>query len=107
MKTKRIKKLKRGDTVVVISGKEKGKIGKILNLIHETQQVVVEGVNLRKKFIRAKEGKSVPSTVEYPIHVSNVMFLDPKEKKGTRIGFTFDEKGRKIRVAKKSGTHLT
>ncbi len=106
MPMKKIKKIKRGDTVIVISGREKGKIGKVLSLLHDTQQVIVEGINLRKRVVKDNQGKVTFAKTEFPIHVSNVMFLDPKEKVGTRIGFTIDEKGKKVRIAKKSKTEL-
>ncbi len=102
-------KIKKGDTVIVISGsrKEKGKIGKVIKILREKDMLLVEGVNLRSKLIKDDQGKKKRVKTEYPIHVSNVMFFDPKEKKGTRLGYKVDEKGKKTRYTKKSGTELT
>ena len=99
-------KIKRGDTVIVISGNDKGKIGKVLRILKDKNQLIVEGIQLRKKLVKDAQGNKTFAKTEYPIHVSNVMFFDPKEKKGTRLGFKVDEKGKKIRLAKKSGTEL-
>lgn len=100
-------KLKKGDTVVVISGKDKGKQGTIQHVHPATNKVVVEGVSIYKKAVRAIQGQS-SSIVERPraIDASNVMFFDSKEKKGTRIGRRVEE-GRVVRFAKKSNSTLT
>lgn len=99
--------LKTGDKVIVIAGKDKGKEGKITKILKNDNKVVVEGVNIAKKHIKPN-GQSAGSIVEVevPIHASNVMILDPKTKKRTRIGHTVDKKGKKIRVAKKSNESL-
>ena len=96
-----------GDKVIVIAGKDKGKEGKITKILKNDNKVVVEGVNIAKKHIKPN-GQSAGSIVEVevPIHASNVMILDPKTKKRTRIGHTVDKKGKKIRVAKKSNESL-
>ncbi len=99
-------KIKTGDTVIVISGSDRGKIGKVIRILRDRDQLIVEGVNLRKKRVRDQNGNTTLTNVEYPIHVSNVMFFDPQEKKGTRLGYKFDEKGKKVRYAKKSGLEL-
>lgn len=98
---------KTGDKVVVISGKDKGKEGKITKVLRSESKVVVEGVNIVKKHVKPN-GQTAGSIVEMeaPIHASNVMILDPKSKKGTRIGHTTDKKGNKVRIAKKSGEIL-
>ena len=98
---------KTGDKVVVISGKDKGKEGKITHVLRKENRVVVEGVNIVKKHIKGN-GQSAGSIVEVeaPIHASNVMIIDPKTGKRTRIGHTIDKKGNKIRVAKKSNESL-
>jgi large subunit ribosomal protein L24 len=99
-------KLKKGDQVVVVSGKDKGKKGAILKSLPATGKIVVEGVAIVKRHLRASNGQS-GRIVERPaaINASNVMFLDPTEKKGTRVGrqVTADKI---VRVAKKSGTTL-
>ena len=99
--------LKTGDKVVVIAGKDKGKEGKITKILKADNKVVVEGINVAKKHIKPN-GQTAGSIieVELPIHASNVMILDPKTKKRTRIGHTVDKKGKKIRVAKKSNESL-
>ena len=98
---------KTGDKVVVIAGKDKGKEGKITKILRSESRVVVEGVNIIKKHVKPN-GQTAGSIVEMeaPIHASNVMMLDPKSKKRTRIGHTTDKKGNKVRIAKKSGEIL-
>ena len=96
-----------GDKVVVIAGSSKGKEGKILKVLRDENRVVVEGVNIRKKHLKPngqKEGSIVDR--EAPIHASNVMLIDPKTNKPTRIGHTVDKKGKKIRIARKSNESL-
>ena len=96
-----------GDKVVVISGKDKGSEGKIIKTLKKENKVVVEGINIVKKHIKPN-GQNTGSIVEVeaPIHASNVMIIDPKTGKRTRIGHTIDKKGNKIRVAKKSNESL-
>ena len=96
-----------GDKVVVIAGSDKGKEGKISHVLRAENKVVVEGVNVVKKHIKAN-GQTAGSIVEVeaPIHASNVMIVDPKTGKRTRIGHSTDKKGKKIRVAKKSNENL-
>lgn len=98
---------KTGDKVVVISGKDKGKEGKIAHILRKENRVVVEGINIVKKHVKPN-GQSAGSIVEVeaPIHASNVMIADPKTGKPTRIGHTIDKKGKKIRVSKKSNESL-
>jgi large subunit ribosomal protein L24 len=100
-------KLKKGDTVMVISGKDKGKQGTILHVHPATNKVVVEGIAIYKRAIRAQGGQA-GSIVERsrPIDASNVAFMDPKEKKPTRIGRKV-ENGKVVRFAKKSGATLS
>ena len=100
--------LKVGDKVVVIAGSDKGKEGKIIKTLRSENKVVVEGVHIVKKHQKptgTETGGIVE--VEAPIHASNVMIIDPKTKKGTRIGHTTDTKtGKKIRITKKSNEKL-
>ena len=98
---------KTGDKVVVISGKDKGKEGKITHVLRAENRVVVEGVNIVKKHVKGN-GQQAGSIneVEAPIHASNVMIVDPKTKKPTRIGHSVNKDGKKIRVAKKSNSSL-
>lgn len=100
-------KIKVGDNVIVISGSrtDKNKKGKVLKTFKDTDMVLVEGVNLKKKVTRDPQGKKTQVDVEFPIHVSNVQFFDEKSSKGTRIGYKV-ENGTKNRIAKASGTEL-
>ena len=100
-------KLKTGDKVVVIAGKDKGKEGNITKVLKNENKVVVEGVNVAKKHIKPN-GQTAGSIVdiELPIHASNVMIIDPKTKKPSRIGHTTDKNGKKVRITKKSNSTL-
>ena len=99
-------KLKKGDNVVVISGANKGKTGKITKVLDT--QVIVEGVNICKKHLKPKNnnGNGEIVEVERPIHRSNVMIVDPKTKKPTKIKIDFDKNGKKIRISKKSNEKI-
>ncbi len=99
-------KLKTGDKVMVIAGANKGKEGKIISVLGD--KVVVEGVNVRKKHLKPKYngGNGEIREVEAPIHISNVMLIDPKTKKPSRIKFEFDKDGKKIRISKKSNEKI-
>ena len=100
-------KLKTGDKVVVIAGKDKGKEGKIIKTLKDENRVVVEGVNIVKKTVKPNgQNPGSITEVEAPIHASNVMIVDPKTKKRTRIGHTTDKKGKKIRITKKSNENI-
>jgi large subunit ribosomal protein L24 len=103
-------KIKKGDTVVVIAGKDKGAKGKVIAAYPRLDRVLVEGVNRVKKHTRirttqrgSKTGGIV--TQEASIHVSNVMILDDQGKP-TRIGYRFDENGQKVRIARSTGKDL-
>ena len=98
---------KTGDKVVVISGKDKGKEGKVTKILRTKNKVVVEGVNVVKKHMKPN-GQTTGSIVEMEaaIDASNVMLIDPKTKTRTRIGHTTDKNGRKVRIAKKYGEIL-
>jgi large subunit ribosomal protein L24 len=99
--------VKKGDTVKVISGKDKGKEGKILEAYPSKSRVLVEGVNMVKKHSKPSQANPQGGILnqEAPIHVSNVMPLDPKTNEPTRVGYK-EENGKKVRVAKKSGEVL-
>lgn len=104
-------KLKKGDEVIVISGKSKGQSGKITKVVTETNRVYIEGVNLVKKFISARKAMMLqrePGQIETEtsIAVSNVMLKDPKSGKPTRVGYRIEADGSKVRVAKGSNTVL-
>ncbi|MDJ0515344.1 MAG: 50S ribosomal protein L24 [Trichodesmium sp. MO_231.B1] len=97
--------VKKGDTVQVIAGKDKGKVGEILQVLPKISKVVVKDVNVKTKHVKPQQegesGKIV--TVEAPIHSSNVMLYSTKEKVASRICYTFTEDGRKVRKLKKTG----
>ncbi|MEM0979370.1 MAG: 50S ribosomal protein L24 [Cyanobacteria bacterium P01_H01_bin.58] len=97
--------VKSGDTVQIITGKDKGKVGEVLRAIPKKSQVVVKGVNIRTRHLKPRqEGESGQIvTEEAPIHSSNVMLYSEKQKVASRMGYTFTEDGRKVRVLKKTG----
>ena len=97
-------KIKKDDTVIVLAGKDKGKTGKVLKAMPKEGRVIVEGINIQTKHQKQtqKEAAEIKHQ-EGPIDVSNVAIYDPKAKAATRIGYKI-ENGRKVRVAKKSGT---
>jgi large subunit ribosomal protein L24 len=97
--------VKSGDTVQVISGRDKGKVGEVLKAIPKKSQVLVKGVNIRTRHVKPRqEGESGQIvTEEAPIHSSNVMLYSEKQKVASRVGYTFTEDGRKVRVLKKTG----
>jgi large subunit ribosomal protein L24 len=101
-------RLKTGDLVVVISGKNKGKQGKIARILADYDRVVVEGVNLIKRHLKptAKNPQGGILEKEAPLHASKVMPVDPKTGKPTRVRFGTDAKGNKTRIAVKSGDEL-
>jgi large subunit ribosomal protein L24 len=100
--------VKAGDTVKVIAGKDKGKTGRILKAFPKQQRVLVEGVNLVKKHTKPSQANPQGGIIqqEAPIHVSNVMPLDPKTGEPTRVGYKVLPNGKKVRIAKKSGEPL-
>lgn len=99
-------KLSKGDSVIVLTGKDKGKKGTVLRVLRAENRVVVGGVNMVTKHVK-KTVQNAGSTVKFErsIHASNVAILDPKTGKPTRIGYK-NEGGKKIRIAKKSGVAL-
>ena len=97
-------RLRKGDDVVVISGRDKGKTGSILRVIRSEGRVIVDGINMVKRHTRPSQGQ--PGGIvdkEAPIHISNVALADPKDGSATRVGYKFLGDGRKVRVAKQSG----
>ena len=99
-------KIRNGDTVVVIAGKDKGKTGQVLRVLPSTGRVVVAGINMRTKHVK-KTPQNAGQRLQYEasLHSSNVMVVDPKTQKRSRIGFSL-EKGKKTRIARKSGEAL-
>ena len=97
-------KLKKGDKVVVITGKDKGKTGEITKVLVKDNKVIVSGINMAKRHTKpSQENAGGIISKEMPINISNVAFVDPKTQKATRLGVKMDKDGHKVRVAKKSG----
>ena len=97
-------KIKKGDKVIVITGRDRGKQGEVLRVLREENRVVVQGVHIVKRHTRQSAGN--PGGIvekEAAIHVSNVAHIDPKSGKATKVGFKTLEDGRKVRVARRSG----
>ncbi len=101
-------RLLKGDTVVVISGKDKGKKGKVMRVLREDDRVLVEGVNLVKRHQRPTPRNPSGGIVEreQPLHASKVMPVDPKTGLGTRVRIKVLEGGKKVRISVKSGEEL-
>ncbi len=101
-------RLKKGDTVIVRTGKYKGKTGKVLNTHPQENKVTVEGVNIVKKHQKPNRTHPQGGIVEItkPIWVSKVALLDAATKKATRIGYSFAKDGTKVRIAKQSGKEI-
>jgi large subunit ribosomal protein L24 len=100
-------KVKRGDTVVVISGKEKGARGEVREVLPRENRVVVSGINVRTRHARPTQNNQQGLyTFEAPIHVSNVMLVDPNSGEPTRVGYRFTDSGERIRVSKKTGEDI-
>lgn len=100
--------VKKGDTVKVLSGKDKGKTGKVMRSVPEKQRVVVEKVNMIKKAMRPTQANPQGgiSTMEAPIHVSNVMLVCPNCSTPTRVSHKRTDSGKKVRVCKKCGKDI-
>lgn len=97
-------KIKKGDKVVVITGKDKGKTGTVSRVLLADQRVVVEGVNMAVKHAKPTQfSEGGLKNIEAPIHVSNVALVDPKNDKATKVGYKTLDDGKKVRVAKRSG----
>ena len=101
-------KLRVGDTVQVIAGSDKGKTGEIIQILRKEDRVIVEGVNMVTKHIKPSQADPEGGIVtrEAPIHVSNVAYYDSKAKQAVKIGYAFDEYGKKYRINKKTGKAL-
>jgi large subunit ribosomal protein L24 len=100
-------KLKKGDNIIIITGKDKGKKGKIVRVLPAFNKVVVEGLNILKKHQRPRKTgeKGQILKIAMPIHASNVQILDPKTEKGSRIGKR-EVGGKMVRITKKSGQEV-
>ena len=100
-------KLKKGDNVIVTTGKDKGKKSKILRVLVKENKVIVEGVNMMKKHQRPRRSNEKGSMIDIamPLHASNVQIVDPKSGKGSRIGMKIVG-GKKVRIARKSNQEI-
>jgi large subunit ribosomal protein L24 len=104
MQVTRKLKIKKGDSVVVISGRDKGKTGEVLRVLPAEERVVVQGVNVVRRHTRPRMGD--PGGIvekELAIHISNVAHIDPQSSRPTRIGYKYLDDGRKVRIARRSG----
>ncbi|MBR6730443.1 MAG: 50S ribosomal protein L24 [Alphaproteobacteria bacterium] len=96
-------KIKKGDQVIVITGRDKGKTGEVIKSMPKENKVIVQGINLVKRHTKpTQESAGGIISKEAPIHVSNVALIDPKDGKATRVGFKVED-GKKVRVSKRSG----
>ncbi len=100
--------IKKGDTVVVTAGNDNGRQGKVLEVIRDKDRAIVEGVNMVKKHTKPNAENPQGGIVEKeaPIHISNLMLLDPKSGSRTRIGRKLDDNGKLVRYSKKSGEEI-
>lgn len=100
-------KLKKGDNVIVIAGKTKGQTGKIASVNTETSRIIIDGVNKTKRHIKPRSTGEKGTTIEKEasMHISNVMLIDAKSGKGTRVGKKSVD-GKNVRIAKKSGQEI-
>ena len=98
-------KIKKGDKVVVLAGRDKGRSGEVLKVIPTEDRALVRGVNIVKRHQRQTQVNQESGIIskEAPIHLSNLALADPKDGKPTRVGFKILDDGRKVRVAKRSG----
>lgn len=97
-------KIKKGDTVVVLTGRDKGKSGEVVQILTADNKALVRGINMvrrHQKQTQTQEAGIVSK--EAPIHLSNIALADPKDGKATRVGFKVQDDGAKVRVAKRSG----
>ncbi|MCK7612237.1 50S ribosomal protein L24 [Roseibium sediminicola] len=97
-------KIKKGDTVVVLTGRDKGKSGEVIKMMPEDNKALVRGINMVRRHQKQTQTQEAGIVAkEAPIHVSNIALADPKDGKATRVGFKVQEDGTKVRVAKRSG----
>ncbi len=96
-------KLRKNDKVIVLTGKDKGKTGKVVAVFPQLDKVLVEGLNKVKRHLKVKQGQGGIIEKEAPLFASKVALVDPKTNKPTRLGYSMDKAGAKYRGAKKSG----
>ena len=100
-------KIKKGDKVVILAGRDKGRSGEVIQVMPKEERALVRGVNIVKRHQRQtanQEGGIISK--EAPVHLSNLAIADPKDGKPSRVGFTVLDDGRKVRVAKRSGERI-
>ncbi len=101
---RKIKRIRKGDNVTVVTGRDKGKSGSVLRVLQDDERLIVQGVNVVKRHMRASQTQAGGIVEkEASIHVSNVSLVDPDSGEPTRVGFRILEDGRKVRYAKRSG----
>jgi large subunit ribosomal protein L24 len=100
--------IKKGDTVMVIAGNNKGKKGRVLEIITKTERAIVEGVNMMKKHTKPNAASPQGGIIEKeaPVHISNLMMFDAKAGVATRIGRRLNDQGKLVRFSKKSGEEI-
>lgn len=97
-------KIKKGDTVVVLTGRDKGKSGEVIQMLTADNKALVRGINMVRRHQKQSQTQEAGIVAkEAPIHLSNIALADPKDGKATRVGFKVQEDGTKVRVAKRSG----
>jgi large subunit ribosomal protein L24 len=103
-----MQRVKQGDSVVVVAGKEKGSRGRVLRVVPDANRVVVEGINVRTKHLKPSQANPQGGRIkrESPIHISNVMLADPQTGEPTRVRIKTLESGQRVRVAVKSGEQI-
>jgi large subunit ribosomal protein L24 len=100
-------KIRKGDRVVVLTGRDKGRVGEVVEVNPTAERALVRGVNIVKRHQRqsaSREGGIISK--ELPVHLSNIAIADPRDGKPTRVGFKFNSDGRKLRIAKRSGAEI-
>jgi large subunit ribosomal protein L24 len=102
-------KIRKGDRVVVLSGKDRGKEGVVMRALPKQNKVIVEGVNVAKKHQRPTRMTMQGGIIDkdMPLHVSNVAIISPGDGKATRIGYRFDDEGNKLRVCRRTGAEIS
>lgn len=102
-----MQKIRKGDKVVILTGKDKGRSGEVLQVMPKEDRAVVRGINVVKRHQRQSASQEAGIiTKEAPIHLSNIAIVDPKDGKPTRVGFKIQKDGTKVRIEKRSGAEI-